>query len=220
MLRDVAGAIVAVKRSHPVRVAVDGIGVAGKTVFADALALEVERLGRPVVRMSIDGFHNPAHVRRRQGEFSALGYYEDSFDYDAFRTHVLIPLGAQGVRRFRRAVYDFRSDLPIEVPEEGLAEKAVAICDGIFLMRPEINEYWDFRVFLDVGFEVALNRALTRDLELFGSEDAVRERYGKRYTPGEQHYLNVVAPAELADVVVDNNDFLNPRVQWCTKRYM
>ncbi len=158
-------------------------------------------------------------MRKRQGDRSPRGYYEDSFDYDAFVHHVLGPLGPGGSRRVRRAVYDFRADSPVESPEELVPANGVVVCDGIFLLRPELNGYWDFRVFLDVSFDVALERALARDLELFGSIDAVRDRYRSRYIPGEQHYLDTVDPEALADVIIGNNDFLNPRVRWCSKRH-
>ncbi len=218
VIRQIAAAIGAVERPHPIRVAVDGVGVAGKTVFADELAREIERAGRASLRVSIDGFHNTASVRKRQGDHSPRGYYEDSFDYDAFVHHVLGPLGPGGSRRVRCAVYDFRVDAPVESAEEPVPADGVAVCDGIFLLRPELNGHWDFRVFLDVSFEVTLERALTRDLELFGSEKAIRARYRLRYIPGEQHYLDAVDPKALADVVIGNNDFLNPRVRWCSKR--
>ncbi len=217
VIRQIAEAICAVERPHPIRVAVDGVGVAGKTFFADELAVEIERGGRTALRVSIDGFHNPASVRKRRGDSSPLGYYEDSFDYDAFVRHVLRPLGPGGSHRVRRAVYDFRADAPVESVEELLPVDGIAVCDGIFLLRPELNGHWDYRVFIDVDFSVALERALTRDLELFGSGEAVRERYRTRYIPGEQHYLDTVRPAGLADVVVGNNVFLNPRVRWCSK---
>jgi len=215
-VREVAEAIVAVERPHPVRVAVDGVGASGKTVFADALAEEVRRGGRDVVRVSIDGFHNPAATRTRQGADSPRGYYEDSFDYGAFTSHVLEPLGPGGSRSIRRAVFDFRTDSPVDSPVEDVAPDAVLIVDGIFLLRPELLAGWDYRVFVEVDFDVALARALTRDLVLFGSAEAVEERYRARYIPGEKHYLDTVGPATLADVVIENNDFLNPGVRWCS----
>ncbi len=54
----VARLIVAVTRPHPVRVAIDGIDAAGKTMLADELAAAIRDCGRPVIRASIDGFHN------------------------------------------------------------------------------------------------------------------------------------------------------------------
>jgi uridine kinase len=46
-----------------VRVAIDGVDGAGKTTFANELAEVVGGLGRPVIRASVDGFHNPRVVR-------------------------------------------------------------------------------------------------------------------------------------------------------------
>ena len=43
------------KRPHPVRVAIDGVDAAGKTILADELVKPIETLGRKVIRASIDG---------------------------------------------------------------------------------------------------------------------------------------------------------------------
>ncbi|HEV8191185.1 MAG TPA: hypothetical protein VGP82_06835, partial [Ktedonobacterales bacterium] len=42
-----------------VRVAVDGIDASGKTTVADELVAPIEARRRPVIRVSIDGFHRP-----------------------------------------------------------------------------------------------------------------------------------------------------------------
>ena len=55
MIREVAHRIVALPRSAPVRVAVDGRTASGKTTFADELATAVEQARRPVIRAQIDG---------------------------------------------------------------------------------------------------------------------------------------------------------------------
>jgi uridine kinase len=43
----------------------------------------------------------------------------------------------------------------------------VLLFDGVFLLRPELNDLWDFRVFVEVDAEEALRRAVVRDEELF-----------------------------------------------------
>ncbi len=63
LLVELSDAIGATERSHPVRVAIDGVGVSGKTVLADELADCLSGLGRSVIRASIDGFHRPRHRR-------------------------------------------------------------------------------------------------------------------------------------------------------------
>lgn len=86
-----------------VRVAVDGIDGAGKTIFADELASHIKRLSRPVIRASVDSFHQPKAARYKKGTDSAVGFYEDSFDYVKLRTLLLDPLGPEGNRQFRIA---------------------------------------------------------------------------------------------------------------------
>ena len=64
---------------------------------------------------------------------------------------------------------------------------------------------------------ITLARALERDLSLFGSERAVRERYESRYIPGERFYLERCRPRERADAVVRNDEPANPVLEWrCT----
>ena len=42
----------------------------------------------------------------------ALRYYLDSIDNTALRDALLLPLGPEGSYRYRRAIFDFRTDLP------------------------------------------------------------------------------------------------------------
>jgi hypothetical protein len=51
----VADHLVAQRRGHPLRVAVDGITASGKTTLARALAAAVRQRGRPVIQLSLDG---------------------------------------------------------------------------------------------------------------------------------------------------------------------
>ena len=210
-LRDV---VVGIVRPHPVRVAIDGVGAAGKTVLADELASAVARSGRPVIRAGIDGFHNPSEIRHARGSESPRGYYLDSFDNGAVARCLLDPLGPGGGRRYRTAVYDFRACAPVEVPELDADPEAILIFDCVFLLRHELRESWDFAVFVDASFEVTVERARSRDVELFGSPEAVRERYLARYVPGEILYLETDRPREHADVVVQNDDPANPAIEW------
>ncbi len=62
-------------RGQIFRVAVDGVDGVGKTTFADKLGTAIERIGRPVIRSSVDGFHNPRERRYRRGRASPEGFY-------------------------------------------------------------------------------------------------------------------------------------------------
>jgi len=211
-IRVLASRIAAIRRPHPIRVAIDGIDAAGKTMLADELAPEVERLGRPVIRSSVDGFHNPAAVRRRRGPLSPEGYYRDSFDHEGLLQNLLRSLGPGGSLEFRREIFDFRSDQPIDAPPETANPDAVLLFDGVFLLRPELRGEWDFAIFLRVGFPIAVARAEARDLHLFGSVEEVARRYRERYVPGQRLYLKEAKPERWATVIVDNDDPLHPVV--------
>jgi len=206
VLSQLADTIVSLQRPHPLRVAIDGIDASGKTTLADQLTPLIVQRGRPVIRASIDGFHRPRSERYQQGPDSPTGYYEDSFDYAALQSALLHPLGPQGSRCYRSAIFDVRNDVPLETKEEEAPPNAVLLFDGVFLLRPELNALWNYRIFVHVEFEVALQRAIVRDQTFFGSPEVVQARYLQRYFPGQRLYFQAVNPQKRADVIVENND--------------
>jgi uridine kinase len=213
LIRDLSSRITAINRSHPVRVAIDGPDAAGKTMLADELAAFIGGLGRSVIRASIDGFHNPAAIRHRRGPMSPEGFFHDSFDYQALVDVLLRPLGPGGSLGFRRAVFDFRADAPVDTLVERAAPGAILLFDGVFLLRPELRDHFDFSVFLRADFSATLARAEVRDLHLFGTVDEIRRRYNERYVPGQRIYFSSVEPGSWASVVVDNNDPQRPIIE-------
>ena len=205
---DLAKRIADVSLTHPTRVAIDGVDAAGKTTLADALVAPIEELGRPVIRATVDGFHRPREERYRRGSDSPEGYYHDSFDYDSARGELLEQLGPGGSLRYRTATFAFPTDQFVYERLQTAQPDAILLFDGIFLMRPELNDLWDFRIFLEIGFEESLERAVRRNAEGMDSEEALRERYEKRYIPGQRLYLDSVKPREIADVVVEGEGYL------------
>lgn len=210
MISKLADTIAGLRLGHPVRVGVDGVDCAGKTVLADELAGPLRSRGREVIRASVDGFHNPRSIRHRRGRSSPKGYYEDSFDYEAILVCLLLPLGPDGDRRYKRAVFDFRTDSPVDAPWEIAPVDAVLVFEGIFLHRPELLPQWDFSIFVEAGFDVTITRAYRRDRDLFRTRAKTREIYEKRYIPGQKLYLSTQRPFDEADAIVDNNDFDKP----------
>jgi uridine kinase len=213
LVRNLASRIVEVTRPHPIRVAIDGVDAAGKTTLADEIALAISSFGRSVIRASIDGFHNPARIRRQRGALSPEGYFLDSFNYAALRAALLDPLGPGGSLEFRRAVFDFRIDQPVEAAVEHAAPDAVLLFDGVFLLRHELRECFEFSIFVHADFALTLARAELRDRGLFGTREDIRRRYLERYIPGQRLYLSRAQPERRASVVVDNNDPLQPSIE-------
>ncbi len=206
LLGRLAEVVGSVTREHPTRVAVDGRPAGGKTTLADELAVVLRARGREVIRATIDEFLFPRSQRYRRGEYSAEACYHDSFDFGTLHRVLLDPLGPGGDRRFQPAIRDRATDTPLSPPITTAAADAVLLFDGVFLMRPELIERWDLRIFVSVSFEETLARAKTRDLAEYGSITRVERRFHDRYGPSQQFYLDTVRPAERADIVVHNEE--------------
>lgn len=206
VLDEVADVVMATVGTDIVRVGIDGIDGAGKTMFADELADVLRQRGQSVIRASVDGFHNPREVRYRQGRHSPVGYFHDSFDYDRLREFLLDPLSPGGSRRYVAAVHDVATDEYLAIEERTAPPGSVFVCDGIFLHRPELVDYWDCSVFLDVDRAVADERLALRD----GTDPAAA--HNPRYVDGQRLYLETCHPARAATIVIDNNDLYRPHI--------
>ncbi|MBN1993943.1 MAG: uridine kinase [Anaerolineae bacterium] len=202
----------AIKQPHPIRVAIDGVDAAGKTSLANELSQPLRKRHRPVIRASLDGFHHPRRIRHQRGSTSPEGYYYDTFDYEAVKTLLLTPLGPDGNWQYQTAVFDFDTDVSILSPVCSAHPHSILLFDGVFLLCPELYHYWDYKIFVEVEFTVAVERAATRDQVRFGSAEAVQARYWQRYVPGQRLYLQSCQPGERADLIVDNNDPMNPKI--------
>lgn len=207
--------IAAVDVDHPMRIAVDGITAAGKTTFADHLAMALESAGTSVLRVSMDGFHNCRAVRYRQGRNSGDGYYEDAYDFDALGRVLLDPLGPGGDLCYRTSVLDLASDQPTDEPPCFASNETVLIVDGSFLQKPELRGAWDLVIYLRVSFTAAAERGARRDADLLGGLESARTAFQTRYHAAQRRYLKECDPERLAEVVVDVED---PTAPWVARR--
>jgi uridine kinase len=168
VLECLASRVSAIRLAHPTRVAIDGIDASGKTHLAKELAELLVAQGRKVITASLDGFHHPRQIRYRLGSLSPEGYYQDSFDYDALLSELLLPLGPGGNRRCRTRIHDIQTESPVQERYMQVPADAILLVDGIFLLRPELIDIWDFRIFVNIDFDTSLQRAMQRDLRIIG----------------------------------------------------
>jgi len=202
VLDALAAEIVALYAGGRVVVAIDGMDGAGKTHFADDLAVALAAAGRSVFRASIDDFHRSQAERHDRGADSSEGYYNDSFDYSTFRRVLLEPFRMGGSTAFVTAAFDSVRNLPVQSKWRTGPKDAILVIDGIFLHRPELAGLWNYSIWLDVPREVAEQRMLDRD----GPTENV-----ERYRGGQDRYLAAVNPSAAASSIIDNRDFEHPR---------
>lgn len=210
LVQKVADRILEIRVAPVTRVAIDGVDGVGKTILADELAAALAPSGRPVVRATVDGFHNARAVRYRLGRGSPEGFFRDSYNYDAVRSHILDPLSPGGSLHYRSAAFDHVTDSPVGVPEQIAEPGSILLFDGIFLHRPELRSYWDFSIFLDADFPVTIRRSAERGAMTSSPDPGAPEN--RRYVEGQKAYLNTCRPKEAATLTIDNTDLAAPRI--------
>jgi uridine kinase len=195
MIERLADRILEIRTGHPVRVGVDGPSAAGKTTLADRLADVLRaRTARPVIRAQLDHFMTMVDDHRAHPYDSAESFYLHAWDCPAIRARLLAPLGPGGDRRHVTAPGGSERVAP---------DDAILLADGVFLQRPELDAYWDLRVYLHIDRAGSLRRAVERDRHWMGGEAEAERRYRTTYLPAEQRYADEVRPREHADIVID-----------------
>ncbi len=212
LIAEVAGEISALS-ARRLRVAVDGMTAAGKTSFGHELAAALRAGGRPTLRASFDDFKNPWREALELGydRLSGEGYYRNAYDFRSARELLLEPAGPNGTGIVVLCAHDPLTGADHRAITVTAPTDAVLIVDSVFAFRPEYNDVWDYRIWLDVDAEIALRRGIGRDAEAEGVDGATRV-HRDRYHVAEALYVAEVGPVALADIVVDNEDYARPRI--------
>jgi uridine kinase len=148
-----------------------------------------------------------------RNEWTPQLYYDEGYDYARFVEYLLEPLSPNGSRRCRIANLDSSRDIVLPDVWYEVADDAVVIVDGIFLLRDDLANYWDFVICLDVDVDTMIARAHERDGAWYGSIDAVERRYRQHRLPVYQHYQRLTGAAARAHALIDNRDLSRPKLQ-------
>ncbi|MBF8193988.1 uridine kinase [Nonomuraea sp. K274] len=191
-------------------VGIDGYTAAGKTSFGHELAKEIAGAGRPVLRATLDDFKKPWKDRHLYDRESGEGYYRNAYDYAGLKRLLLDPCRTPEAASCALCGIDPLTQLDHSATKVSLAPDSVLIVDGVFAFRPEIDAYWDFRIWLDIDAELSIRRGAARDQNWAGSGAEAVHR--NRYLVAARLYLEEAAPLERMDVVIDNSRFARPRI--------
>jgi uridine kinase len=197
--------------SRRTRIGIDGLTAAGKTSLGHDLARTLARRGRPVLRASLDDFKHPWRARHLRDRESGEGYYRNAFDLEAARRLLLDPSGPDGGVVALCSI-DPLTQIDHSATTVAVPDHAALVVDGVFAFRPEINAYWDLRIWVEVDPEVSVRRGVARDAGIDGGAAAAEALHRERYLAGELLYVAEVDPRAAADVIVDNTDFDCPRL--------
>jgi uridine kinase len=167
-------------------IAVDGPDGSGKSHFAGALAAAIASAGPPAVLLHVDDFRVPVAFEGSSAEREAALYYDRYYDFAALDGALSTFLG-------------------------GAADGAIALVEGVLLLRATLPPETPLIV-LEVSPEVARGRILSRDRAKGRTPDEILRRIERRYFPAQARYRAAFDPVARADILVDNDDWIRPRV--------
>ena len=163
----------------PQLVALSGPDCAGKSTLAVNAQEQLNQLGLGVTLLSIDAFLIPRHLRTVNTP-EPLEYFESAFDYAALvRTLETVKNGSSSVCS---------------------NSHDIVLVEGVFLLRNELYDWWDLTIWIEVDASVIMDRALKRDKEYFGDEEAVRSVYQNRCLPAQAYHIRRDLPKQNADI--------------------
>ena len=171
-------------QTPPVVVAIDGRCGAGKTTIAKKLET---KFGCNVIHVD-DFFLTP---EKRTSERLAIP--GGNADVERILSEVILPLKSE--KPFSYRPYDCHAQSFGE-PVNIIPHKLTVI-EGSYSCHPELWDYYDMRVFVDIDSKTQLERIRKRN-----GTDAVKV-FEERWIPLEEQYFDAFSIKERCDVVVD-----------------
>ena len=197
---DLAGWIDSMSAEHPA-VGIDGASEIGAGELADAVAAELEALGRPAIRTSTSWWWRPASLRLEYGRTDVDMLLSGWVDVGSLRRELLEPLAAGEPAQYLRRLRDPETDRSVREQRVAVPDRAVLVLDGPFLQTAGLA--LDGVVYLQVS-PATLSRVLPADRQWW--VDALRS------------YVEQDQPDLTADAVVAFDHPAAPAMRWVAGR--
>jgi uridine kinase len=172
------------RRKLTLLVGIDGLRAAGKTTLTMGLAA----LDPTIVVVSLEDFYRPTELRVGPRGGEVVEEMGADIDWRRLRNQVLLPLQRNRSGCYQR--YDWTADVLTEwhdVPSGG-----IVLVEGVFACMKQLSYGYDFQVWVDAPIRVRRARVSAAGGEA-PDEDL------------EHRYVELVRPAETADLLVDGS---------------
>lgn len=172
----------------PTLIAISGFGGSGKTTIANRIG---EILNSSVI--GVDSFQT-------KGAFNTNFSLWKIMDFARLENEVLKPF-SQGNRIINYGHFDAKNELIFETRQ--MKNDGLLIVEGVGLFRPELNEYFSFKIWVECPIEQAIERGKKRDREEYGNP--TDERWDGVWKNNDLEYYEMFQPHKLADSIVLNS---------------
>ena len=190
-------------------IGINGVDTSGKTYFTLNYSKFLNSLDIKTTILHIDDFHNPSKIRYN-GENELDAYYNNAFNYSQVIEEILRPLKSNGSIDKSVICLNLDTDKYEDLIHYSIDKDTILLIEGVLLFREPLTKYIEGKVFLYISFEEVLNRARKRDVPKYG--EAFLQKYINKYIPIQKHYLLENNPEKTSDIVINNEDYLNPQI--------
>jgi uridine kinase len=197
-----------VPAERSVLTAVSGIDAAGKGYFTDRLAGDLRDKGVRAVAINVDAWLN---ISRFNPFNPPEHYYNNSIRFEEMFAETVLPLRD---RRSLRVEIKYAEELSTEYERRTyeFEDVDVIVLEGIYLLKREFQAHYDRSVWIECGFETALERALARGQEGLPPDETIRD-YRDIYNPAQEIHFQRDNPKGAATLLV-NNDARLGAITW------
>jgi len=167
---------------------IDGCGGAGKSTLAQAFK-EVDANNVTVIHM--DDFYKPSMLREPEKKEEIGG----NWDCERVRKQILLPLSKNQNTKYQR--YDWNRD---EIAEwHDVSAGGLVVIEGCYSLINNLNEFYDFKIWVDSPRDLRLSRGIERDGE------GNRHLWEDLWMPAEEQYIREQQPLKTVDLIVDGS---------------
>ena len=211
-LQAVVDEVLDARRSVPaersVLTAISGIDAGGKGYFTERLVAALRSQGVRAVAISIDAWLN---IGRFDPKHPPEHYYNNAIRFEEMFAETILPLRDH---RSLRVEINYADELSTEYEPRcyKFEDVDVILLEGIYLFKRSFQAHYDRSVWVDCGFETALERAISRGQEGLPPEETTRD-YRNIYNPAQELHFGRDDPKGFATLVV-NNDARLGAVTW------
>ena len=167
-----------------VTLAIEGGSASGKSTLAEMLSKIYD-----CTVFHVDDFF----LRPEQRTAERLAEVGGNFDRERFLSEVLLPISAGKTVKYRK----FDCGAQMLGGFESVEPKKLTVIEGVYSMHPELEEYYDSSVFLDITAECQKERILKRNSPTFAA------RFFDEWIPMEKRYFEATGAKARCTLTFD-----------------
>ena len=208
-LQTIVDKIVDARSSTPsqrsVLTAISGIDAGGKGFFTERLVGALQMKGVRAVAVNVDAWLD---LDRFDASDPAEHYYHNAIRLDAMFAQLVLPLRDH---RSLRIEMDYAEETSTEYQRRvyQFDDVDVIALEGIYLLKRAFQAHYDLTIWIECGFETAMERALSRGQEGLPPEETIRD-YRTIYVPAQEIHFQRDNPQGAAALIVNNDARLGP----------